>query len=173
MHTLGIVNSRNLVFLQTGVHSGALDDLPGGAVATRICQYDIFIFLFSQDPGKSAHYYRMGNHRFFYFCFFQKIGLQKDFFFFIYKRFQTTKLIQTDFQEGIYFFLIIIVAGQYDYFTFLIHEFTFLQIQRIQNITPDLAPSFYSLILPHGQPEVLSSQAKYMPVPQTVHPHPS
>ena len=42
-HAFRIINSRNLVFFQISVHSGALDHLFRSSVATGICKHNILI----------------------------------------------------------------------------------------------------------------------------------
>ena len=43
MHSFCIINNRNLVFFQIGIHAGSLDHLSGGSVTAGICKNNIGI----------------------------------------------------------------------------------------------------------------------------------
>ena len=75
MHTLGVINGWDLVFLQIGVHSGTLDYLLRSSMAAGVRKYNILIARLAQNPGKGAHHHRVGDHSLLHFCFFQKVGL--------------------------------------------------------------------------------------------------
>ena len=96
-HSLRIVNCRDLVLLQISIHSSALDHLLRSSMTTGVCQHNIPIAFFTKDPGKGTYHNRMSDHRLFHLCFFQKVWLQENFFFSIYKASYASKLLQSTF----------------------------------------------------------------------------